>query len=258
MDILIIEDEEIAYKNLCTMIHTYDSKVKIIAWLRSIRKAVEWLSINKTPDVIFLDIKLSDGLSFEIFDQMEITVPIIFTTAYHEYAIKAFELNSVAYLLKPFSQENLEKSLKKLNKYHLESTLELVKKIKESITYTSIVETKFKDRFLVKLGDKLFTVPTTEIAYFNRDDLVMLITASSKKYVVNYSLDELEQMLDPKMFFRINRQFVVNIQSVITVHGYFGGKLKVDLIPKPNSAVIVSQEKASVFKNWLDGYVSNN
>lgn len=120
MDILIIEDEEIAYRTLCNMLHKYDQSIIIKGWIKSIDEAIEWLSVHTMPDLIFLDIKLVDGLSFEIFEHIEINVPIIFTTAYHEYAIKAFEVNSIDYLLKPISQENLEKSLQKFKKFHLQ------------------------------------------------------------------------------------------------------------------------------------------
>ncbi len=253
MNVLIIEDEIIAYKSLKKMLLKYDASIHITNWFKSVNKAVAWLAENEAPDVIFLDIKLTDGLSFEIFDRIEITAPIIFTTAYHEYAIKAFEVNSVAYLLKPFSQESLEKSLEKLKKYRIENSSDLIKNIKEAIAKKDATKSNFKDRFLVKLGDKLFTIPVNEIAYFYRDDLVMLATKNNKKYVINYSLDELEHMLNSKTFFRINRQFVVNIESIVMVHNYFGGKLKVDLIPKPQSSVTISQEKASIFKDWMDG-----
>lgn len=253
MDVLIIEDEEGAYKNLCKMLKNYDPSIKVIGWFKSIKSAVSWFASNQNPDLIFLDIKLADGLSFEIFNKVKIEVPVIFTTAYHEFALKAFELNSVDYLLKPFSAKSLEKSINKLKRFHLKDNQLLVEKIKAVVESMSLKDNSFKNRFLVKIGEKLLSIAVDDIAYFFRDELVMLVTKQDKKYAVNYSLDELEQIISPKLFFRINRQFLVNIQSVNVVHNYFGGKLKVEIIPKYEGDVVISQEKASPFKNWMDG-----
>lgn len=253
MDVLIIEDEEGAYKNLCNMLKNYDPSIKVIGWFKSIRSAVSWFASNQNPDLIFLDIKLADGLSFEIFNQVKIEAPVIFTTAYHEFALKAFELNSVDYLLKPFSAKSLEKSINKLKRFHLKDNQLLVEKIKAVVESMSLKDNSFKNRFLVKIGEKLLSIAVDDIAYFFRDELVMLVTKQDKKYAVNYSLDELEQIISPKLFFRINRQFLVNIQSVNVVHNYFGGKLKVEITPKYEGDVVISQEKASPFKNWMDG-----
>lgn len=253
MDVLIIEDEEGAYKNLCKMLKNYDPSIKVIGWFKSIKSTVSWFASNQNPDLIFLDIKLADGLSFEIFNKVKIEVPVIFTTAYHEFALKAFELNSVDYLLKPFSAKSLEKSINKLKRFHLKDNQLLVEKIKAVVESMSLKDNSFKNRFLVKIGEKLLSIAVDDIAYFFRDELVMLVTKQDKKYAVNYSLDELEQIISPKLFFRINRQFLVNIQSVNVVHNYFGGKLKVEITPKYEGDVVISQEKASPFKNWMDG-----
>lgn len=253
MDVLIIEDEEGAYKNLCKMLKNYDPSIKVIGWFKSIKSAVSWFASNQNPDLIFLDIKLADGLSFEIFNKVKIEVPVIFTTAYHEFALKAFELNSVDYLLKPFSVKSLEKSINKLKRFHLKDNQLLVEKIKAVVESMSLKDNSFKNRFLVNIGEKLLSIAVDDIAYFFRDELVMLVTKQDKKYAVNYSLDELEQIISPKLFFRINRQFLVNIQSVNVVHNYFGGKLKVEITPKYEGDVVISQEKASPFKNWMDG-----
>ena len=253
MNVLIIEDEDIAYKNLCKMLKNYDPSIKVETWFKSIRSAVSWFESNQSPDLIFLDIKLADGLSFEIFNQVKIEVPIIFTTAYHEYALKAFELNSVDYLLKPFSAESLGKSIDKLKRFHRRDNQLLIEKIKAVVDTMSLQQNNFKNRFLVKIGEKLQSIPVEEIAYFYRDELVMLVTKHNKKFAVNYALDDLEQILSPDIFFRINRQFLVNIESVQLVHNYFGGKLKVEVLPSLGFDIVISQEKASPFKNWLDG-----
>ncbi len=255
MDILIIEDEEIAYRTLCNMLHKYDQSIIIKGWIKSIDEAIEWLSVHTMPDLIFLDIKLVDGLSFEIFEHIEINVPIIFTTAYHEYAIKAFEVNSIDYLLKPISQENLEKSLQKFKKFHLQKDSGILNKIKEVIGAINQTNEPYKTRFLVKKRDKLFSISTYEIAYFYRDELVYLVTKTDKKHIVNYSLEELEKIIDPQKYFRINRQFFVNISSIEAGHSYYKGKLKIELVPKPDANVdtTISEKKASSFKNWMDG-----
>ena len=253
MNVLIIEDEEGSYKNLCKMLKNYDPSIQVVAWFKSIRSAVSWFESNQNPDLIFLDIKLTDGLSFEIFNRVKIEVPVIFTTAYHEYAIKAFELNSVDYLLKPFSARSLEKSLNKLKRFHLKDNQLLVEKIKAVVDNMSLKQNNFKNRFLVKIGEKLQSIPAEKIAYFYRDELVMLVTKQNKKYAVNYSLDELEQLLLPEKFFRINRQLIANIESVHVVHNYFGGKLKVEILPSLDFDIVISQEKASSFKEWMDG-----
>ncbi len=253
MNVLIIEDEEVAYENLCKMLKKYDPSIKVEGWFKSIQAVVSWFEKNRNPDLIFLDIKLADGLSFEIFKQVKIEVPVIFTTAYHEYALKAFELNSVDYLLKPFSAESLARSIEKLKRFHLKDNQLLVEKIKAVVDTMSLNPDQFKDRFLVKIGAKLQSIPAANIAYFYRDEVVMLVSKQDEKFPVNYSLDELEDILSPKLFFRLNRQFLVNIEAVHLVHSYFSGKLKAELTPKLEFDILISKEKASTFKNWLDG-----
>ncbi len=254
MRVLIIEDEEPAYKNLSGMLQHIDGNIQIAGWIRSIQKALDWFERNEEPDLIFLDIKLTDGISFEIFERLDISSPVIFTTAYSEYAVKAFEINGVDYLLKPFNRDRLKQSIDKFIRYHSGDRSyhlkEIIRLIKDGKT-----EDLFKSRFLVKIGDKLKTVLTSEIVYFYRDELVWIVTRENKKYPVDYSLDDLEELLNPKYFFRINRQYIVHVHAVVQVLKYFKGKLKVILTPDVNGDLIISQERASKFKAWMDGVV---
>ena len=254
MRVLIIEDEEAAFKSLTRMINNIDNNIKIEGWLRSVKKAIDWFKTNEMPDLIFLDIKLTDGISFEIFEMIEITSPVIFTTAYSEYAIKAFEINGVDYLLKPFSQEQFKKSINKYLKFHSDIN---PAKLGEIINLFKTGETDnlYKSRFLVKTRDKLKAILTSEIAYFYRDELVSLVTRDNKKFLLDYSLDELADILNPKDFFRINRQFLIHIDSIIQAHKYYKGKLKIILSPETDEELIISQEKASKFKDWMDDKV---
>ncbi len=254
MKVLIIEDEEVAYNSLTKMIYNIDNNIKIQEWLRSIKKAIDWFKTNEMPDLIFLDVNLTDGIAFEIFETLEITSPVIFTTAYSNYAIKAFEINGVDYLLKPFNQEQLKKSIDKYLKYHSGINPAKFNEIINLIR-TEKVDHIYKSRFLVKTGDKLKSILTSEIAYFYRDDLVSLVTNENKKFLLDYTLDELTEMLNPKIFFRINRQYLVHINSIAQVHKYFKGKLKIMLTPETDGELIISQEKASKFKDWMDDIV---
>ena len=252
MRVVIIEDEEAAYRNLTKMLGSIDGNIHIAAWLRNIKKALEWFKVNDLPDLIFLDIKLTDGISFEIFEKHEINCPVIFTTAYADYAIKAFEINGIDYLLKPFSQERLEKSINKFRQHHSKNKMVNIGEVLELLNAKQNDDI-YKSRFMVKTGDKLKTVLTSEIAYFYRDDLVCIVTKENKKYPVDFSLDELEEILNPVDFFRVNRQYLVHVSSVIQAHKYFKGKLKLELSPGIEDELIISQEKASAFKSWLDG-----
>lgn len=255
MKVLIIEDEKEAYENLKSMLSRYDPDIIVTGWLTSIEKAVDWFRNKPLPDLIFLDIYLSDSLSFEIFNQVEIRAPIIFTTAYHEYAIQAFETNSVDYLLKPFHQARLNKSIEKFKKYHYPFDHHLLQDLKHIIDNGVYDIKSFKNRFLVKSGSKLYSIDTKDIAYFYRDEFVFLVTFDKVKFLVEYSLNELEDLLFPKEFFRLNRQIIVNIHAVDTTFSHTKGKLRVKLDPPFYTEIIVSQQKSTQFKQWLDGSV---
>jgi two-component system LytT family response regulator len=253
MHVLIIEDEAPAARRLEQLIRQYDSTVSVSGVLESVGAAVRWLSSHPAPDLIFMDIQLADGISFDIFRQTEVKTPVIFTTAYDEYALQAFKVNSIDYLLKPIEQETLNESMRKyyqLKEQFIQPEPALLRDLMQSLQGG---QKAYKSRFLVKLGDRLVFIFTQQVAYFMAEDkLVFIVTSDNKKYNTDYSLDELENLLSPNDFFRINRQYITHIQSIKNIHHYFNGKLKLNLHPEPAQEVLISRERAVLFKKWLD------
>ena len=248
MQVIIIEDEQLAQENLEQLLLKIDNNIEVIARLESIRASVKWLMSNKC-DLIFLDIHLSDGNSFNIFDQIEVKTPIIFTTAYDQYAIKAFKFNSIDYLLKPINQYDLALSIQKFKELYDHQNLPDYKSILNLLKQPD----KYQERFLVNAGQKLKSIKTLDIAYFYvQNEAVFICTEDNKHYDINYTLDKLEMLLDPKTFFRINRQFIVNIESVIQMHIVSKSRLKLDLKPNYSEDVIVSFNNVHNFKHWLN------
>lgn len=258
MKVLIIEDEELAVKKLRKTLESVDSSAEVVGVADSIRSSVSWLEQNPTPDLILMDIELADGQSFEIFDKIEVKSTVIFTTSYDEYALKAFKVNSVDYLLKPIQKEDLQLALNKLK--NLKSMYggsngsadplnvdSLVKELKQKLQ-----PKEFRKRFLVKHAQKLISVEVQDIAYFYSDGrLNFFKTNDNKKYVVDYTMDELEEMLDPDRYFRISRSFYVSIASIDQIHDYFGNRLLLNLKPAVDKESIVSREKVADFKKWM-------
>lgn len=255
MKALLIEDEYPAAERLEKLIKKVDPDIEILTILDSVEAARDWFAANPAPDLIFSDIQLSDGLSFEIFEKTLIDSPIIFTTSYDEYAIKAFKVKSIDYLLKPVKLQELEQAINKYKEIHpntasTENTLKL-ESFLDSLPLTS---KKYKKRFLVKSGEQLIPVFEEQMAYFQTiNELVVLVKKDGKKHLVDYSLEHLDKLLNPEVFFRLNRQFIAHISSINKIHTYFNGKLKLQLTPEANEAVIVSREKAATFKMWLEG-----
>jgi two-component system LytT family response regulator len=251
---LIIEDEKRAADRLQRLVEKTDIPIEIIGKLDSIKSAVQWLKVNPAPDLLFLDIQLSDGLSFAIFDEIEVDSPIIFTTAYDEYALKAFEINSVAYLLKPIKQRDLEKSIQKYKKFNKETKSQEIDYLKTLIKDFKTPQTKsYRKRFLLEQGDKINIVEIEDIAYFYTENKVVFWSRfDGQTQIINQSLDQIESEIDPTQFFRINRQYLIHLKSIKKAHHYFNYKLKLDLLPKaPNEEVVVSRLKTSEFKKWL-------
>ncbi len=253
MKILIIEDEELAVKKLHKMLIGIDRDIEVIANLDSIETSVEWLENNEAPDLIMMDIELLDGQSFEIFNRVKVKSPVIFTTSYDEYALKAFKVNSVDYLLKPIQKEDLEAALDKYRKLFVSAAPPsinmdmLVKELQQKLQ-----PKEYRKRFLVKNVQKLVSVETDEIAYFYSDGrLNFFKTYDNKKYVVDYTMDEMEDMLDPEKYFRISRSFYVSIASVDQINDYFGNRLILTLKPAVDKEALVSREKVTEFKKWL-------
>jgi two-component system response regulator LytT len=257
MKVLIIEDEDLAVRKLQKTLQSVDSGAEIVGVTDSIRASVKWLQDNQAPDLILMDIELADGQSFEIFDKVEVNSTVIFTTSYDEYALKAFKVNSVDYLLKPVQKEDLEAALDKFRKMkqlmgnndsigslNVDS---LVKELQQRLQPKD-----FRKRFLVKQGQKLVSVEVEEIAYFYSDGRVNFFkTNDNRKFIVDYTMDELEEMLDPERYFRISRSFYVSIESVDQIHDYFGNRLMLNLRPMVDKEAIVSREKVTDFKKWM-------
>ncbi|MCI4670527.1 MAG: LytTR family DNA-binding domain-containing protein [Bacteroidia bacterium] len=252
---LIIEDEPLAAKRLSRMLQELEPEMEILDILDSVKSTVNWLKLKKS-DVIFLDIHLADGNSFAIFEEVDIETPIIFTTAYDEYAIKAFKLNSIDYLLKPIEREELGFSIKKLKnqigKKELAPQLDVAALIEAMQAPPKPVDS-FQKRFLVTSGDKIKSIPIEEVAYFfGQQKYVFLITQDNRRHIINYTLGQLEDLLDPENFFRINRQFIVGFSSISTMFSYSKSRIKVELMPQSDIEAIVSIDKTPKFKNWLN------
>ena len=255
MKTLIIEDEYPAAERLARLIQKTDKSMEVLDVLDSIEAARRWFATHQAPDLIFSDIQLSDGLSFVIFDEIDIKSPIIFTTSYDEYAIKAFKVKSIDYLLKPIKQAELAAAVQKYRELTSPGFMqEYGLKIQSLLDVLPMTEKKYKTRFLVRQHDQLLPVFQEDIAYFfTTNELVCLVCKDRQQYLVDYTLEELEKLLDPAHFFRLNRQFITSLPAVRKIHKYFNGKLKLDLVPDPEQEVLISREKASVFKDWLEG-----
>lgn len=249
MKVMIIEDEIPAAKKLSKYLGQYNNDIDIIGTAQSIETAVSFLQNSLAEiDLIFMDIQLTDGLSFEIFEHIEIKKPVIFTTAFDEYAIDAFRVNSVDYLLKPISFTALSQALKKWESLHHPQT-ENIKKALQTISKKS-----YKDRFLVKLGNRIHTIPTNEISYFYAEGrTVYIITMDQKKYIIDFTLEQLSDLLDPKLFYRINRSNILSMKSIQEILVYSNSRLKVSTLPVSEKELIVSREKVAEFKIWLEG-----
>ncbi len=255
MKVLIIEDEYPAAERLEKLLHKLAQPVTVVDRLDSVQGTVEWLQQHPAPDLILSDIQLSDGLSFEIFEKVLVKSPIIFTTSYDEYAIKAFKVKSIDYLLKPIKFEELQSALEKLQQLKSEfSEIENAHKIDQLLDSLQHTGKPFKKRFLVKKGEQLIPIHEEQIAYFyTENELVYLFTPPGKKYVIDYTLEQLDTLLDPAKFFRINRQFILHLSSIQEIHTYFNNRLKLFIQPTSAEDVIVSKGKAKAFKEWLEG-----
>ncbi|MEJ0102712.1 MAG: LytTR family DNA-binding domain-containing protein [Bacteroidota bacterium] len=246
MRILIIEDEKPAAEKLKKSIQKIDAGISVEATLGSIKDTIAWLQKNPVPELIFMDIELTDGLSFKIFDEATITCPVIFVTAYDEYWQEAFEHNSIDYLLKPVKQEKLETTLKKyeqLKKYFTGSFQQLLQWQRQPQAY--------KKRFLVKKGNDYMTIKTEDIAYFYATHkLVCMVEKEGQKFILDKSLADLEKELEPALFYRVNRKYLVNINAIRKIKTYPKSKLQLELIPAVAEDIIVSQENTAAFKEW--------
>lgn len=254
MNVLIIEDEELTARRLVNLLRDYDPAIRVMAQLPSVAKSIQWFETQEEVnlDLIFLDIHLEDDLGFALIDQLNLTTPIIFTTAYDEYALQAFKANSIDYLLKPIDADELATAIgkfKALRQSRLEPSVspDVLRQL-----MTDNRSGSYRNRFMVTVGPRLFSVPTNEIAYFFFENKATFLTTSQgQNYTVDYSLDKLGQLLDPNQFFRVNRSFLVASSSIQSVYTYSGSKLKLDLLPETRQEVFVSIDRVTAFKEWM-------
>jgi two-component system, LytTR family, response regulator LytT len=254
MKILIVEDEELAVKKLQKTLLSIDRMVEVVGVTDSIKSTVEFLKQNSAPDLILMDIELADGQSFEVFNMVPVKNPVIFITSYDEYALKAFKVNSVDYLLKPVQKDELEAALNKYKELNAadnsKNSSDINNLIKE--LQTKLQPKEYRKRFLVKQAQKLVSIEVDDIAYFYSDGrLNFFKTRDNRKFVVDYTMDELSDMLDPEKYFRISRAFYVSVDSIDQIHDYFGNRLLLNLTPALDKEALVSREKVVDFKKWM-------
>lgn len=256
MKVLIIEDEVPAAEKLERYLLKYDSTIRIVEKLDTVKSAVEWLAANQDQvDLIFMDIQLIDGLSFQIFQQVQVKKPVIFTTAFNEFALDAFKVNSIDYLLKPITFTDLSASLRKLDtlREQLQQGAEGQRERIQQLAAGARAK-EYKTRFMVKLGEHIRSITTDQIGVFYADGRdVYLVTTQNRKFIIDYTLESLEEILEPAVFFRLNRTFILNINAIKDVLVYSNSRLKITLQQEFDKEIIVSREKVSDFKEWFDG-----
>jgi DNA-binding LytR/AlgR family response regulator len=254
MKILVIEDEALAAERLIKHIVEIEPSAEIVCRLESVRSAIKWFSVNASPDLIFMDVQLADGLCFEIFEKVTIETPVIFTTAYNEYALKAFKVNSIDYLLKPVDNNELRQALQKYKRHNQSNSAmdpynpSLFKKVME------MINNPYRQRFVVRIGEHIKTVNCSEIAFFYSSDKSTFIRSSlGRDFGLETSLDQIENEIDPKTFFRVSRKQIVALEYIKDIIAYSGNRLKIIIRGNESEEIIVSREKVSDFKLWLEG-----
>jgi DNA-binding LytR/AlgR family response regulator len=255
MNVLIIEDESLSASRLESLVNKYDPKIKVMAKLSSVRESIQWLrdGSNTPPDLIFMDLHLEDDLAFKIIEELKLTIPIIFTTAYSEYTLKAFKVNSIDYLLKPIDKAELTAAIDKFATLHAKAAAAPLPDFAALMAmYQSGSDEGYKERFLASAGPKLFSIRTVDIAYFTIEQkATFLRTYDGQHLAMDYSLDKLIQMLDPKEFFRINRSLIIALNSIRSMYTVSAGRLKLELMPPTSQDVFVSGDRMADFKQWL-------
>lgn len=250
MKVLIIEDEHLAAKDLTNLLKKTRQSIEIVDVLTSVEAGRAWFEKNATPDLILSDVQLSDGTSFEIYESCDVKCPIIFTTAYDDYAIRAFKLNSIDYLLKPIDLKDLSSALDKYESLNAENVLSDQLKLLMS-NWKAGNDRKYKERFLTLHRNALIPVNVNDVAFFHKEELIYLVTLSNEKLLIEHqTMDEIEQLINPELFFRVNRQFIVHIQSVGKIRTTHKG-LTIQLKPPFNIEIDISREKASAFREWV-------
>ncbi len=250
MKTLIIEDEKAALRNLKAAMKEVDAEFEIVGETDSVTGTLEWFAFHPMPDLVFMDIHLADGSAFGIFEQTDITCPIIFTTAYDEYALQAFKVNSIAYLLKPISSSDLQKAIDKLKMLEgaVQPTIDF-----QAVMHALKREESYKTHFLVPVkGDRFVPVSVEQISYFYIDGgAVKAVTQSAEMFDFQQTLDELAEQLNPRQFFRANRQYIIAHKAITGVSLWFGGRMVLQLSPAANEKVIISKARVPAFKEWF-------
>ncbi|NDK56454.1 LytR/AlgR family response regulator transcription factor [Pontibacter fetidus] len=252
MRVLIVEDEKLATERLANLLQQADATIELVATAPSVRKTVELLKLKPQLDLIFMDIQLADGLSFEIFEQVPVEVPVIFTTAYDAYAVRAFKVNSIDYLLKPIDEDELKAALEKFRKLKPATTPGLGT-LEQAMQLLKDGNRSYKNRFVVKMGEHLHMIPVEDVEYFySYEKGTFLQTILGKRYTIDYTMDQLEQLVSPAHYFRVNRGYLVSIKAVQTIVAWSNSRLKLELTHPAPTEVVVSREKVQPFKTWLD------
>ena len=260
MKYVIIEDEPLAQEELMRMLKSFDPDFELLASIDSVKESINWFKNNEHPDIIFMDIHLSDSICFDIFNNVEIKTPIIFTTAYDQYAIEAFRTNGIAYLLKPIEEDELIEALKKYET--LTKATQDISDIQTQIQQLSTLYAQpqthnpYKERLLAKVGDNYQHIAMQDVAYFYSEDHYTFVATNNKqRYIINYTLDALIEQLNPQQFFRISRQFILSINSINTISKHFNGRLKITVNPSISEDIYVSRNRVPAFLAWLDGEI---
>jgi DNA-binding LytR/AlgR family response regulator len=250
MKVIIVEDEIPAANRLAKLLTSCNDSIEVINKLDSVEASVRYLQTAPAVDLIFMDIQLADGISFDIFEQVKVTTPVIFTTAFDQYTLKAFKVNSIDYLLKPIDEEELQQSLQKHQQLYNKTDNNFSDKLVKMLQDINAV--KYKERLLIKRGQQLSYLKTDNTAYCYADGkLCYAVDFEAKKYLLESNLSELEAQLQPASFFRINRNLLVNIEAVKKVHTWLGGRLKIEILPTTTAETVVSRERVNGFKEWL-------
>jgi len=251
MNILIVEDEGIAAERLIGLIKQLEPNTSVVGQVDSVKSAVRWFGANNAPDLAFFDIQLADGHSFEIFEQINVTCPIIFTTAYDQYAIQAFKVNSIDYLLKPIKKEDLTRALDKFKLSRPTTTVQ--PDVQALISLMQLQSNYYKERFVIKVGEHLKSVNTADVAvFYSQDKASYLQTLTGQKYLLDQTLDQIESVVDPKQFFRISRKYIVNVRGISDMLSFTNSRLKLRISHFPDEEVVVARERVGEFKEWLD------
>lgn len=251
MKVLIIEDELPAARQLQHMLKAFPTPLTVLESLQSVEECIDWFSTNPTPELIFMDIQLADGISFDIFKEVEVNAPIIFTTAYDQFMLKAFKVNSIDYLLKPLKQAELHEAIHRFQQQKKQSIPNQV--LQELVN--QFTPTQYRERFLIKIGEQFVVLKTQDIAQIVFTERTVLAQSfKNRQYVLDYTLDQLEQLLLPTQFFRINRSQIINLNAVHKIHNYFGNRLKLEAsVAMKGMDNIVSRDRVKGFKAWMEG-----